>query len=97
MTNAPTAFGVAQVTARLVVYPNPATGHVYVRHLDATQTYLYDIYSTLGQRVGAGLISGTQALDVGRLSPGTYVLLLRVQERAYSAQGTLLVTQLVVE
>ena len=59
------------------VYPNPASDRVYVSGLESSRHYTYELYSFLGQKVGAGQLSEDHEIDLRDFSVGTYVLVLR--------------------
>ena len=74
-------FGVAAEKARVLgLYPNPASGRVYVSGLEPRSRYLYELYSLLGERVSTGQLSEARSIDLEEISVGIYVLVLRSED-----------------
>ena len=63
----------------IVVYPNPATSHVYINGLDNTQT-LVSVYNNVGQLLQQEMYKSN--IDLSALKPGIYyVKILNQQEQ----------------
>ena len=74
-------FGVAAEKARVLgLYPNPASGRVYVSGLEPRSRYLYELYSLWGERVSTGQLSEARSIDLEEISVGIYVLVLRSED-----------------
>lgn len=61
-----------------VVYPNPTTSKIYITSKENVGTY--EIYNTLGQKVGEGAFNDSlndKELDLSNLQNGLYILNLR--------------------
>lgn len=58
------------------LYPNPAQRHVYVQGLPAGTRY--QLLDLTGRQLGNGLLSG-EAIQVGHLSAGTYIMQVQVK------------------
>ena len=74
----PSIFSVIPKTkdAALRVYPNPSSQEIRFTNLAAARTYAYRVYSLIGQKVMAGRLQDSYAVQLGALSAGEYILVL---------------------
>ena len=70
-----TPFSVSKSSDVIRVYPNPTSGELSFRSLSSTDTYVYKIYSLLGQEILSDVLKGT-TIDVSTLAEGQYILVL---------------------
>ena len=63
------------------LYPNPAFHEVQLTGLEADRTYIYRMYSLVGQVVSKGEVKGHSSVDVSDLSSGYYVFVLWSDDR----------------
>ena len=68
-------FSVPEAQDNLRVYPNPSSGWVRFAGLSATRSYLYKVYTLVGQEVLSGTLRSKE-VDLSGLSSGQYILLL---------------------
>ncbi|MEO0583180.1 MAG: T9SS type A sorting domain-containing protein, partial [Bacteroidota bacterium] len=66
-------------TKRVRIHPNPVTHWLNIEG-DLSNTHTYELYNTMGQMVGSGLIH-QQRIDVKDLSGGMYLLRIRNANR----------------
>ena len=70
-----TPFSASKSSDVIRVYPNPTSGELSFRSLSSTDTYVYKIYSLLGQEILSDVLKGT-TIDVSTLAEGQYILVL---------------------
>ena len=76
-----TTFSVPTEGGGLRVYPNPTSGLVQVVSSSFTGTYVYKVYSMVGQEVSSGTIRGNTLIDLSSLLDGKYVLVVQRAKR----------------
>jgi len=64
--------GIQDIGQKLKVYPNPASGTLYIYNVSGEAHF--DLYSTTGNKVRSGIIVETIVLDLGSLASGLYNL-----------------------
>ena len=70
-----TPFSVPKSSDVVRVYPNPTSAELSFRSLSSTDTYVYKIYSLLGQEMLSDVLKGT-TIDMSTLAEGQYILVL---------------------
>ena len=73
-------FGTTISESTISVYPNPTSGELYFVNLSHNSTYMYKIYSLLGQQIERGVLQNDSSIDLSSLSEGQYVLVLQVND-----------------
>ena len=58
------------------LYPNPSSDEVGFEGLSSLRSYSYEIYSLVGQRLLSGSFRGDESIDVSKLAPAHYVILV---------------------
>ena len=72
-------FSVPTSEGDIRVYPNPTSGELQFTGLSFTATYMYKIYSLLGQEIEKGVLQGNSSIDLSSLLGGQYVLVLQTE------------------
>ena len=62
--------------AALSVYPNPATGIIYIRH-NAGKDAVATVFDLQGRAVMQQSLAGSDEMHIAQLPPGQYMLQLR--------------------
>ena len=83
-------FNVPKAEASPNLYPNPTSGEVRFLGLSVARSYVYKVYSLVGQEVLSGVL-GSEEVNISALSSGQYVLVLE------DDQGEVLRTRLLVK
>jgi hypothetical protein len=73
------------LVARPIVYPNPANTLVYINLNEAGQ-YRYQIYSSAGSLKLTGEATKHDAIPVGDLAPGLYLLLISQNSKTHATK-----------
>ena len=61
----------------LLVYPNPTSYWVQILGISSTRTYVYKVYSLVGQGVLSGNVHGDALIDISSFSDGQYIFILQ--------------------
>ena len=71
-------FAVPSVSSSgIVVHPNPTSGRVQIKGISSASTYIYTLYTLIGQRVQSGSMGSDAIIDLSRLTEGQYFLFLK--------------------
>lgn len=85
-----TSFGLSVATAEpkkeLTIYPNPTTGHVYIKNMEGAK--LIEVYNVSGQRVfrQEGNIATETNLDLSKQAAGLYLVLIRTDKQVITGK-----------
>ena len=75
-------FEVAELENRVTLSPNPASNKLQIHSLESNRVYMYEIYNLLAKRILSGQLPRGHLIDLGEISDGTYVFLLREKDQA---------------
>ncbi len=64
----------------VLVYPNPATGQIFVRVPDASEPLTYEIKNIIGRNVMSGVTKNSLSLNIEQLTPGYYIFKIISEE-----------------
>ena len=85
-------FSVTSSEGEIRVYPNPTSGELHFVNLSHNSTYMYKIYSLLGQEMRSDVLRGA-TIDVSDLEEGQYILVLWSEESDELLRARLLVVR----
>ena len=83
-------FSTTASEGEIRVYPNPTSGELYFVNLSHNSTYMYKLYSLLGQEMRSDVLRGS-TIDVSDLEEGQYILVLWSEESAELLRTRLLI------
>ena len=90
---AETPFSVSKSSDVIRVYPNPTSDELRFTGLSATATYMYKLYSLLGQEMLSDVVRSSTTIDMSRLSEGQYILVLSSEEDSEVLRTRLLIVR----
>ena len=70
-------FSQPSLSEEIGVYPNPTSGELRFTNLSSTHTYVYKLYSIVGQQVARGVLKGDSIVKLEDAPLGQYILILR--------------------
>ena len=79
-TDPSSPFSTTTSESTISVYPNPTSAELYFVNLSHNSTYIYKIYSLLGQQIERGVLQNDSSIDLSSLSEGQYVLVLQSED-----------------
>ena len=91
-TEPPSPFSVPSSEEVIRVYPNPTLAELRFMGLSTTATYMYKLYSLLGQKALSGELRST-TIDVSALKEGQYILVLRSEDGSEILRTRLLIVR----